>query len=98
MYGHEVDSGLEALGAGTGEGGTKEGERPAVEVERVPGAPLSSIILRASRAFSRVAGMNDWPPKPGLTDMSRMMSILSMTYLNTQSSQAKWRGQEEQHS
>ena len=43
--------------------------------------PESSIILRALRALSSVPGMNDWPPKPGLTDMSRMMSTLSITYL-----------------
>ena len=29
----------------------------------------------------RVEGMNDCPPKPGLTDISRMMSTLSITYL-----------------
>ena len=49
------------------------------------GALTSSIILRASRALSRVAGMNFWPPKPGLTDISRMMSILSITYLQMSS-------------
>ena len=32
-----------------------------------------------------VAGMKDWPPKPGLTDMRRMMSTLSMTYLRQSS-------------
>lgn len=30
---------------------------------------------------SMVEGMKDWPPKPGFTDMRRMMSTLSMTYL-----------------
>jgi hypothetical protein len=32
-------------------------------------------------AFSRTLGMNFWPPKPGFTDMRRMMSTLSITYL-----------------
>ena len=36
---------------------------------------------RTSRALSSVPGMNAWPPKPGLTDMRRMMSTLSITYL-----------------
>lgn len=29
----------------------------------------------------RVEGMKDWPPNPGLTLMRRMMSTLSITYL-----------------
>mmetsp|Transcript_12012 Transcript_12012/g.28074 ORF Transcript_12012/g.28074 Transcript_12012/m.28074 type:complete len:222 (+) Transcript_12012:108-773(+) len=44
---------------------------------------LSSINFRASRALSSTAGMKACPPKPGLTDMRRMMSSLSMTYLAT---------------
>jgi hypothetical protein len=31
--------------------------------------------------LSKVAGMKAWPPKPGFTDMSKMMSSLSITYL-----------------
>ena len=38
-------------------------------------------MARASRALSKVAGMKAWPPKPGFTDMSKMMSSLSITYL-----------------
>jgi hypothetical protein len=35
--------------------------------------------LRASRSLSSVAGMKAWPPKPGFTDISRIMSTLSIT-------------------
>lgn len=42
--------------------------------------PDSSIIFRASLSFVRVLGMKLCPPNPGLTDMSKMMSILSNTY------------------
>ena len=34
--------------------------------------PEASIILRAWRNFSKVIGMNFWPPKPGLTLISRI--------------------------
>ena len=44
-----------------------------------------SIICRAWRSFVRDDGMNFWPPNPGLTDISRTMSTLSITWLNQSS-------------
>jgi hypothetical protein len=47
--------------------------------------PEASIMARASRALSSVAGMKAWPPKPGFTLIKRMMSSLSITYLQMSS-------------
>src|ERR1700723_2991806 len=41
------------------------------------GRPPASA--RSLRSLSIAAGMNFWPPKPGLTDMTRMRSTRSMT-------------------
>ena len=38
--------------------------------------PLRSIISRTFVILGSTDGMNDWPPKPGFTDMSSTMSIL----------------------
>ena len=44
-----------------------------------------SMILRAARIFSSACGMNDWPPKPGFTDMMSTMSSLSITCISQSS-------------
>jgi len=41
--------------------------------------PQRSISSRTRAIFGSTEGMNDCPPKPGLTDISSTMSILSST-------------------
>mmetsp|Transcript_1521 Transcript_1521/g.4802 ORF Transcript_1521/g.4802 Transcript_1521/m.4802 type:complete len:250 (+) Transcript_1521:150-899(+) len=45
--------------------------------------PAASHILRISAIFLTWLSMNDWPPKPGLTDITKMRSTSSMMYSNT---------------
>ena len=42
-----------------------------------------AVMARRRRIFSSVAGMNFWPPKPGLTVITRIRSIRSSTYSTT---------------
>src|SRR5439155_24937766 len=39
-----------------------------------------AVIARISRILPSAEGINAWPPKPGLTDMTSTRSIRSMTY------------------
>ena len=44
-----------------------------------------STSLRAARSLSSACGMNDWPPKPGFTDMMSTRSSLSITCISQSS-------------
>ena len=41
--------------------------------------PLATMRCLTRRSLSRVVGINFWPPKPGFTDINKMISTLSMT-------------------
>jgi len=71
-------TGHEGIGAGLGGCGDVLDFDAAVDFSMMS-RPDSSMRRRTAAIFFSASGIKDWPPKPGLTDMIKMISILSIT-------------------